>query len=140
MFRINQLKIIYILAIIFLCRCQTDTPVPRVKTNFIVDINTNRLIMVGGYEYFTGGIQGFIVYHVDMNTFVAYDRACAFDWESNGYVIVDPQNTFQLLCEQCGSTYNILNGYPQGANCKATQPLRSYNVRIESDDKIRVYD
>jgi nitrite reductase/ring-hydroxylating ferredoxin subunit len=120
--------------------CGGDSPVPYVRTDFTVNIYTCNLINVGGYEYFTGGYAGFFVYRVDLGTFYAYDRACAYDWESGGYVVLDSNNSFQLQCQRCGSTFNILNGYPQGSKTKASSPLRAYNARMEGDQWLRVYN
>ncbi|MDR1459427.1 MAG: hypothetical protein LBI60_04365 [Bacteroidales bacterium] len=103
-----------------------------------MSIYSNNLIHVGGYEYFTGGISGIIVYRVDMSNFCVYDRACPLDWNENGYVVFDPA-TLQLICQSCGSTFNILNGYPM-TNSKANSPLRSYPSRLIDDMTLHVYN
>jgi len=112
--------------------------IPHTKVNFTVSINTNKLIHSGGYEYFTGGINGVFVYRLDMSTFLAYDRACPYDWEDNGYVIYN-QATLQLVCEACGSTFNILDGSPMN-NSKANNFLRPYNTRLIDDMTLHVYN
>ena len=134
------IKRVCILIMICLSVSCNDVPtsVPIANVNFTVSIYTNGLAHVGGHEYFTGAIRGLVVYRVDMNTFCAYDRACPYDWKDGGYVSVDTANSFQLICESCHSTFNILTGYPVG-NVKADAPLREYNAKLVDDFNLRVY-
>jgi nitrite reductase/ring-hydroxylating ferredoxin subunit len=119
------------------CKEEVST-IPYTRVNFTAQVYSTNLIHVGGYEYFTGGISGIIVYRLDMNNFCAYDRACPYDWNEDGYVIFDPA-TLQLQCQVCGSAFNILNGYPM-MNTKAGAPLCSYQVRLIDDMTIHVYN
>ena len=65
-----------------------NTTIPIRHVNFTVSINSTNLIHVGGHEYFTRGISGIVVYRFDMTTFYAYDRACPYDWEEGGRVVL----------------------------------------------------
>ncbi len=118
--------------------CEEDTPIPYTKVDFNVNIHTNNLIHIGGYEYFSGGISGIIIYRLDMNTFYAYDRACPFDWQEGGRVEVDSIDKFTLIDYKCGSTFNILNGYP--IDGLSNRPLRIYNASLINDITLRVYN
>ena len=120
------------------CGDKTRNDIPYEKFNFTRSINSTNLIHVGMHEYFSGGVCGIVVYRVDMSTFLAYDRACPYDWRDNGYVIYDPA-TLQLICESCGSTFNILNGSPMG-NSKAKTSLRQYKVRLIDDMTLQVFN
>jgi len=113
------------------------TTVPIARVNFTIPIYSCNLAHVGEHEYFTGAIRGLIVYRVDMHNFRAYDRACSYDWKDGGYVSVDTNNPFQLICESCHSTFNILNGYPIG-KVKADAPLRAYRATMIDDFNLRV--
>ena len=115
----------------------TSVPVDN-TVNFTVSIAASDLVHIGGHAYFTGAIQGLVVYRVDNTTFCAYDRACSYDWQNGGYVSVNDSNTFQLICGTCRSTYNILNGYPVG-NTKADAPLRQYKTTLMDDFNLRIY-
>jgi len=119
--------------------CKPPTPVPVAKVDFTVSIYANSLANVGGHEYFTGAIQGLVVYRINMTEFCAYDRACSYDWEDGGYVSVNDSNSFQLICGTCHSTYNILSGVPIG-NVKAEAPLRQYKATLIDDFNLRVYN
>ncbi len=112
--------------------------IPYTKVNFTVPVYSTNLIHVGGYEYFTGGISGVVAYRLDMNNFCVYDRACPYDWDDDGYVIFDP-GTLQLKCEACGSTFNILNGYPM-SDSKADIFLQSYQSRLIDEITLHVYN
>ena len=118
--------------------CEQETPVPYTPVDFTVSIYSNNLVHVGNYEYFSGGIRGIVVYRLDLTTFYAYDRACPYDWEYGSYVEVDSVDNITLIDYDCGSTFNILNGYPM--NGKATQPLRSYNAVMVDNVNLRVYN
>lgn len=97
------------------CRCdgyEHDT-IPNVKVNFTIypnDVTYYNLNYIGGYEYFTGGVAGIIVYRVDLSTFVAYDRACPHDWEDpDAWLSVD-ESGLMIVDPHCGSRFNILDG------------------------------
>ena len=125
--------------ILFFASCEgKQGTVPYTKVNFTVSVYANNLIHVGGHEYFSGGISGVVVYRLDMSNFCVYDRACPYDWASNGYVIYD-QATMQLNCAVCGSSFNILNGYPMN-NSKANIFLRAYQARLVNDITLHIYN
>ena len=131
-------KLLLVVGLFFLsCGGVVDT-IPHTKVNFTIPIYATNLIHVGGHEYFTGGISGIVVYSVDMSYFCVYDRACPFDWEHGGYVIFDPAD-LQLKCEICGSTFNILNGYPM-SNSTSNYFLKSYRSSLIDDSRLHVYN
>ena len=132
--------IIYLCILSTVClfwACDVPTTVPVAKVNFTLPVYSNNLVRVGGYEYVTGAIKGLVIYRSDMETFYAYDRACPYDWKEDGYVVVDSTNSFQLICENCQSTFSISTGYPIG-KVKADAPLRPYRVVMIDDFNIRV--
>lgn len=133
-------RIVYLSLIVYLlfsCKGKFET-IPYTKVNFTVPIYANGLIHAGGYDYFTGGISGVVVYRLDMSTFYVYDRACPYDWGSDGRVYYDPAS-LQLICEKCGSTFNILNGYPM-SDSKADIYLRPYQSRLIDDMRLHIYN
>jgi hypothetical protein len=134
-----KISYIFCMVVLMFISCEGGvSTIPHTRVNFTVSVYTNNLIHVGGYEYFTGGVSGVIVYRLDMNSFCVYDRACPYDWENNGYVVFDPA-TLQLKCQECGSTFNILNGYPM-MNSKANAPLQSYQARLIDEATLHVYN
>jgi Rieske Fe-S protein len=100
-----------------------------VYVNFTIypnDITYADLLYPGGYMYFTGGVNGIVIYRVDYNNFVAYDRACPYDWEDNDSWLWVADDGLTLIDSACGSRYNILNGDP--IDGPATLPLRYYKT------------
>ncbi len=132
----KKLRLIIVIALILSACNTTNTSIPIRHVNFTVAINSTNLIHVGGHEYFTGGISGIVVYRFDMTTFYAYDRACPYDWEDGGRVSVVGATLYDSLC---GSSFNILNGYPY-SNSKAALPLRQYQTTLINDFTLQIYN
>ena len=124
-----------LLLLLTTCRTPEDT-IPYKRIHFNVSIPSTDLINVGGYEYFTGGVSGIVVYRFDMNTFLAYDRACPYDWDKGGRV--DVVNSIYLYDSLCSSMFNILDGSPISG--PAETPLRMYQTFMEDEFTLRVYN
>jgi hypothetical protein len=120
----------------FSCKDNYNGTVPYRKVSFNVSLNTGNIVHVGGCEYYSGGVNGIVVYRVDMVNFVAYDRACPYDWDYNGYVVYHSPS-LSLQCEKCGSAFSILDGYPLDGSV-ATSPLRSYLCRMIDDFTLHI--
>lgn len=117
--------------------CKTpENTIPYRKIHFTVSVPSTDLINVGGYAYFTGGVQGVVVYRFDMQTFLAYDRACPHDWDKGGRVKMI--NSVYLYDSLCGSMFNILDGAPVSG--PAETPLRAYQTYLESEFSLRVFN
>lgn len=122
------------------CKNTYHPTIPYKKVDFIIypnDVMYYKLNTYGGYEYFTGGVGGIIVYRLDEWTFYAYDRCCSFDWEeSDSWIWMHP-NGIMLIDSLCGSTYNILDG--NVISGPAQWPLRQYYTRYDGVS-LRVYN
>lgn len=128
-----------LIILLITCFISCETPyndIPIRDVNFTVSIDASRLIHTGGYEYFTGGVSGIVIYRFDINTFYAYDRACPYDWEDGGRVSVVDLVLYDSLC---GSSFNILNGYPYSGS-KSEHPLRPYKTQLINDYTLHVYN
>jgi hypothetical protein len=78
----------------------------------------------GGYKYIDDvGMQGVILYRLDENTYIAYERKCSI--EDGAPVIVDVSSLFMRGCK---STYNFSDGYPSGG--ASLQPLLKYRINL----------
>jgi nitrite reductase/ring-hydroxylating ferredoxin subunit len=86
---------------------------PRVTVNFYVrpdEVSCLNLNYIGGHEYFTGGVDGIVVYRLGNWEFTAFDRACPYDWDTEGsWIWVEPDG-ITLKCQKCESLFNILDG------------------------------
>ena len=113
--------------------------IPNAKVDFIVypnDVMYYRLNTYGGYEYFTGGVNGIVVYRLDEWTFMAYDRACSYDWEDHESWLWVAPDGLRLVDSLCGSTFNILDGNVLGG--PAIYPARRYATRFDGA-RLRIY-
>lgn len=131
--------LIGILPLLVCCDFYNHPTIPNAKVDFYIypnDAMYYKLNTYGGYEYFTGGVNGIIIYRLDEWTFFAYDRACSFDWhEHDSWLWVAPDG-LRLVDSLCGSTYNILDGNVLSG--PAIYPARKYNTRFDGM-RLRVY-
>ena len=84
----------------------------------------------GGHMYFTGGVNGIVVYRLGEWEFTAFDRACPHDWDDpdEPRVVVE-EDGITLRCEKCQTLYNILNG--SVITGPSRYPLRQYYTRFD---------
>lgn len=140
--RMRKLIAICLLTVLVFTACDNinHPTIPYRKVDFTIypnDVMYYRLNTYGGYEYFTGGIGGIIVFRLDEWTFKAYDRSCSFDWEETGSWIWMHPSGIMLVDSLCGSVYNILDGTVISG--PARWPLREYHTRYDGV-RLRVYN
>ncbi|MDR3047388.1 MAG: hypothetical protein LBU51_07235 [Bacteroidales bacterium] len=128
--------------VFFYCSCDkfVHPTIPEVSLDFTIlpdDPNYGPLNHYGGYMYFTGGVEGVIVYRVDGWTFKAYDRACPYDWQDiNSWNRVDESGII-VIDTCCGSRFNILDGTV--INGPANYPLKYYRTNYDGR-RLRIYN
>lgn len=129
-----------VLALLMGCDGYDHATIPTVKVNFTIypdDVGYAHLNYIGGHEYLTGGVAGIIVYRVDMTTFVAYDRACPYDWDhADAWLEVDESGII-IIDRHCGSRFNILDGAV--INGPAQYPLKFYRTTYDGR-RLRIYN
>jgi len=118
---------------------KNDHPfIPNRPVNFVIYPNEAAYLNLnyhGGYEYFTGGVSGIVVYRLDDWTFTAFDRACPYDWDSpDSWIWVE--NGITLRCQECNSLFNILDGGIISGPAK--YPLKRYHTKYDGL-KLRIY-
>jgi nitrite reductase/ring-hydroxylating ferredoxin subunit len=116
-------------------------PIPQVYVNFYVypnDVFYINLNYYGGHEYFTGGVNGVVVYRLGEWEFTAFDRACPYDWDDpeEPKVAVEDDG-ITLRCEKCKSLFNILDGGV--ITGPATYPLKQYYSKYDGM-RLRVHN
>lgn len=121
------------------CHIEHST-IPEVAVDFVIYPNSMEyadLNYYGGYVYVTGGVNGIIVYRLNEFTFVAYDRACPYDWEHRDSWLWMDDSGLLVECSQCRSRFNIINGdIVDGA---AIHPLKQYKTQYNGE-KLRIYN
>jgi len=98
---------------VYSCRPYRHEILPYEPVNFTVYLTDPGFMTLQNpatYIYVTGGIAGIILYRLDAMTFLAYDRACPYDWDLTADRLeVDP-NVLTISHRTCGSTFSILDG------------------------------
>lgn len=95
------------------CAPITHETIPYEEVNFTIypnDAEYSNLMNYGGYVYVTGGVAGIIIYRLDLQTFMAYDRACPYDWSETTERLVVNEDGITISHAYCGSLFNILDG------------------------------
>jgi len=103
--------------------CKKDsTPstagVPNVAVNFTIQVTGGqytKLLTVGGWVYVTGGYDGIIVFCTGSGTYLAFDRGCPYDCETNTNAFVNVQTSgITAVCPVCSTTYSLYSGTRTG--------------------------
>jgi len=138
------MKYRFFLAILFLlatsCGGYDHPNFPKVPVDFSLypdDALVINLNYIGGHEYFTGGVNGVVVFRIDQWSFSAFDRACPHDWDhvDEPRVWVE-EDGITLRCEKCKTLYNILDGSVITGVSK--YPLKPYYTNYDGV-KLRIY-
>lgn len=101
-------------SIFFSCSKDESETIPYVYVNFYIQPNSTmyyKLNVVGGWEYLTGGYNGIIVYRMNSDEFVAFDRACPYDYK-NGCRIEAESSFTTAIDSCCGSRFVLTDGSP----------------------------
>jgi nitrite reductase/ring-hydroxylating ferredoxin subunit len=117
--RIKFLHLIYIPAIfLVIAGCSKEekrNEIPVVAVSFIINPNSTEyqeLNGTGGWVYLTGGYRGIIVYKKSDYEFMAYERACPYDWELTDARIDVEASWLTTICPSCKSKYILTDGTP----------------------------
>lgn len=139
-YRIVIVALLMSMLLLMSCDNINHPTIPYKKVDFTIypnDVMYYKLNTYGGYEYFTGGVNGIVIYRLDEWSFYAFDRACSYDWENpDSWLWVHP-NCIMLIDSCCGSVFNILDGTVISG--PARYPLRQYYTRYDGW-QLRVFD
>ncbi len=138
---IKVLIILFSTSFLFLgCKKQNNNPIPETYVSFYLNISSTlylNLASVGGWENITGGYKGVVVYRKSSDEFMAFERACPYDWEiDSGYVSVDPSGLI-LKCKSCASEFLILDG--SIVHGPSTLSLKQYKTEFDGQT-LHVYN
>lgn len=89
--------------------------IPDVPVSFVIDPNSTEyleLSHISGWIYLTGGYNGILVYRASMTDFMAYDRACPYDFQDSNARIEMEVSGITCVCPVCNSKYIITDGTP----------------------------
>ena len=144
----NTTYIFILFFTLFVCNCgnRPHPTIPNAKVDFYIypnDLTYLDLNYSGGFVYLTGGVEGIIVYRLNEMTFLAYDRACPYDWKDNDSWISVNDDGLTLSCSKCRAIFNILDGSlisgPATFNNPETYTLKYYKTYFDGA-RLRVYN
>jgi len=139
-YRIVIVTLLMSMLLLMSCDNINHPTIPYKRVDFTIypnDVMYYKLNTYGGYEYFTGGVNGVVVYRLDEWSFYAFDRACSFDWDNPDSWLWMHPNGIMLVDSCCGSVFNILDG--SVISGPARYPLRQYYTRYDGW-QLRVYN
>lgn len=129
---IRNTLILLLFAAVFFPGCKKDATnppgVPDVTVNFTVNLDTAFYLNADGYEYVSGGYDGILLVYEDSASYLAVDRGCPYDCETNKKAIITVRaGGYTAICPVCGTIYSL---YKNGAviNGPGTFALKQYNV------------
>lgn len=127
-------KIIYILIIVFYTSCSNqDDYIKDVFVNIEIPVNQpeySDLDPIGGSIFINGGVKGIIIYHSNINEYIAYDRNCSFE-PSNQCSMIDSISSTMAFCQCCSSVF-LIDQDGIAANGPALLPLKKYYTSFSS--------
>ena len=129
----SSLILFSIICIICGCRNQYEG-IPDVNVNIYVNIQNpqyQHLSGMGSWSYVEGGSKGIILFNVDNDQFLAYERHCPYDPENScSKVSVDETDLFAIdSC--CSSKYQLLNG--SVIEGPGSLPLKGYSTSFDGN-------
>ena len=94
---------------------EQQNEIPVVPVNFVVYPNSTEYLelnVVNGWVAVTGGYRGIIIFRTSMTEFMAFERACPYDWElTDARIDVEP-SWLTTICPSCKSKYILTDGTP----------------------------
>jgi len=117
---------------LFLPQCKKEkqqNEIPVVSVSIAIDPNSTeyiRLNAVNGWEYLTGGYRGILVFRASANGFMAYDRACPYDWNSTSTRIIVDSSGITAICPSCKSKFILTDGSPYSG--PSPYPMKQYQT------------
>ena len=111
---------------------QSNNDIPTVPVSFSINPNSTEYIelnVVNGWVALTGGYRGIIVFRKSVSEFMAYERACPYDWQKTNARINVDKSGITALCPVCNSKFVLLDGSPyQGPS---PYPLKQYQTSYD---------
>lgn len=124
-----------ILLIVLACSCGDENPqpeIPDVPVSFVIDPNSTEFLEInhiGGWIYLTGGYNGILVYRSSMTEFVAFERACPYDFQKDNARIWVETSEITCACPVCASKFILMDGTPFEGPSKAG--LKQYQATFD---------
>lgn len=135
--------LILILILSVFVRCdKNEIPFPYVSVYTKISLDTQLgNVLPGNYAEVDGyGIGGLIIFRVDNNQFMAFDRACTYE-ASSTCKLADEDHDGMFECPCCGSKFWMVNSEDIAGTVyqgPANYPLKKYNCYFDGINTITV--
>lgn len=148
--------IVLILAFCFVgCDDTYKSSIPNVPVNLKINLTSEEplfknsankylLIKTRDYEYDRIGYGGILIYSsIDFDDsgktkYYSFDMACPYEADRNIKVYPKEDAFGQVVCEKCGSVYEIGYGFGNPSSGPSKEPLKKYHIYIDSYDNLIV--
>ena len=103
--------------------------IPVVAVSIAIDPNSIQYIQlnaVNGSEYLTRGYRGILVFRASTNGFMAYERACPYDWSNANARLVLDSSGITTVCPTCKSKFILTDGSPYSG--PSQYPMKQYQT------------
>jgi nitrite reductase/ring-hydroxylating ferredoxin subunit len=131
------LLLIFVLSTLIIGGCSKEeqkNEIPVVPVNFVVSPNSTEYIelnSVNGWVTVTGGYQGIIIFRKSLTEFMAYERACPYDWEQPDARVTVEASGITAVCPVCKSKFILTDGTPfEGPT---HYPLKTYQTTYDGN-------
>ena len=129
----NICTLCFIALLITSCRNENDR-VPDVPVDLYIntlDPQYSSLLGNNTTLEIAGGSRGIIIYHNDIDSYIAYDRHCTFEPSNSCAQVALDESGFFMVDTCCSSQFQIINGVPSSG--PATRPLVQYNTSFDGN-------
>lgn len=133
--------LIPVLILLIFVHCdENETPFPNVSVYANLSLDTQLgNVLAGNYVEVDGyGVGGLIIYRIDNNEFLAFDRACTYEALSS-CVLTDDDSMFECPC--CGSKFWMVNSEDIAGTVyqgPANYPLKQYRCSFDGTNTVMV--
>lgn len=130
-----KLLIFFGLIIISFTSCHDDNAypdIPDVPFSFVINPNSTQYLElnhIGGWVYLSGGYNGLLIYRSSLTEFMAYERACPYDFENDTARVEVDESGITCFCPVCGSKYILMDGTPYDGPSRAL--LKQYETTYD---------
>ena len=131
-----------LILLIFVSCDDNEIPFPNVSVYTILSVDTQLgNVLPGNYVEIDGhGVGGLIIYRVNNNSFLAFDRACTYEASRNCILQENDEYIGIFDCPCCGSGFWMIGEDLPGTvqQGPANVPLKQYNCYFNGTNSITV--
>ena len=113
---------------------ENKNEIPVVSVNFVITPNSTEYLelnAVGGWVTVTGGYRGIIIYRKSSSEFMAFERACPYDWQETDARVDIEASGLTVVCPSCQSKFILIDGTPfEGPS---HYPLKQYQTQYDGN-------